>query len=118
MTEPDVPHSTNVVPYVTSALVLFLIGVILIGVILWLRPNVDALVTIATVMGFVVSVSASIAAFIKSQETHLMVNSQLTAWKKEFYSMAHAEGALAGASDEQARVAEIKRLSVEAAVPK
>ncbi len=110
MDETSPPAS--VMPYVASTLLLFLVGVILIGTILWLRPALDPLVIIASVMGFVVSISAAIAAFIKSQETHLSVNSQLTAWKKEFYRMAHAEGMLLGSTDEQLRVAEQKRLGI------
>jgi len=107
----DMPDEkpSNAMPYVVSVIILFLLGIILIGGVLYLRPATDPLVVIGVVFGFLISSGASIAAFIKSQETHLTVNSQLTAWKKEFYQMAHGEGVIQGTRDEQDRIVEQKR---------
>lgn len=113
---PDISKSSSVMPYVWSMLILFLLGVILIGIILYLRPLMDPVLVTINVMGFVISVGAGISAVIKgqeslnkSQETHLTVNSQLTAWKTEYAALKHAEGMLAGVAGEQDRIVEQKR---------
>lgn len=102
-------RSSNVMPYVMSIVILFLIGVIFIGGVLYLRPTADPLVVITLVFGFLTPTGVSVAAFIKGQENHGLINSQLSAWKKEFFQMAHAEGIIAGTKAEQDRIVEEKR---------
>lgn len=101
--------SNSVLPYIVATTILVLIGVILIGVVLYLRPALDPLVVIGLVFTAVTTILTGVAAFIKSQETHASVNSQLTAWKKEYYELAHTKGEKAGTVEEQARVAEQKQ---------
>lgn len=103
--EGSAPNSA--MPYVWAMLILFLIGVILIGLVLYLRPAYDPLLIVSTVFAFIISIGTSIAAFIKSQETHLTVNSQLAAWKREYGAMAHAEGVIQGTKDEQDRMKDV-----------
>lgn len=108
--EPHESSPNSKLPYVWASLILFLLGIILVGMVLFLRPQLDPLLVITPVFGFIISIAAGIAAFMKSQETHLSLNGQLTAWKKEFYAMSHAEGIIVGTQNEQARVAEQKRI--------
>ena len=97
-------------PYVWAGLILVLMSGLFILALLLLRPTLDPLVVITTVLGLTGSIFSSVAAFLKSQETHLTVNSQLSAWKEEFAKMAHAEGAIEGTKKEQERIAEMVRV--------
>ena len=97
-------------PYVWAGLILVLMSGLFILALLLLRPVLDPLVVIATVLGITSTMFSGIAAFLKSQQTHVTVNSQLTAWKAEFFKMAHAEGIIAGVKTEQERIAEITRI--------
>lgn len=108
---PNTAPAASVMPYIWAAVMMFLVGVILIGMILYLRPTYDPLVVIGGVGGLMTTFVGVIATFIKSQETHLTVNSQLTMWKKEFQELKHAEGLIQGTHDEQNRVAEQKRVA-------
>ena len=103
--------TSSIAPYVVTVAMLLLLGIVLVGLCLYLRPTLDPVVITGVVFAFLTPTFTGIAAFLKSQETHLTVNSQLTSWKSEFYAMSHAEGMLKGASEEQARVAEQKRVA-------
>jgi DMSO reductase anchor subunit len=105
-------RQSSMLPYIAAGVILVLIGAIFILILLFLRPKLDELILISTVAGIGGTMFASISALIKSQETHLTVNSQLTSWKNEFFEMAHAKGVIAGTETEQARVAEALRLKV------
>lgn len=114
-TTPSLTAPSSAMPYVWAAVIVFLVGIILIGVVLALRPQYDPLIIVSSVMGFTLPFCASIFAFMKSQETHLTVNSQLTAWKLEHSRMDHAEGVISGTATEQARIAEQKLATATAA---
>lgn len=108
----------SAMPYVWAALILFLIAALFIVAILYIRPELDPLILISAILGAFSVLFSSVAAYLKSQETHLSVNSQLTEWKKEFFNMAKSEGLIEGAKTEQARIAEQTRLKMGvAAVP-
>lgn len=102
MTESKHP---TIMPYIWATLIMFLFGVILIGIVLFLRPSLDPLIVIGVVFAFVSTTSASIAAVMKSHDTYLKVNSQLDAWKRDFLARHYAEGQIAGQGQEQDRVA-------------
>jgi hypothetical protein len=113
----DTPATqSSTMPYIIAIVMLVLIGTIFIGGVLYLRPALDPLILITAVFGFLVPTFAGVAAFMKSQETHLTVNSQLTAWKAEFKALSHAEGVIAGVTGEQERIAEQKRVLALTAV--
>lgn len=108
---PPVIKASSTLSYIVAALIMFLIAVILIGVILYLRPAYDPLVVISGVGAFMTAFMGIIATFIKSQETHLTVNSQLTAWKAEFKELQQSEGRAQGTKTEQERIAEQLRVA-------
>jgi membrane-bound ClpP family serine protease len=105
--------TTSVLPYVYTTIILFISGLIFIALVLFLRPTLDPLIVITSVMGFVITISTGIAAFIKAQETHNMVNSKLDAWKKEVIALALAQGKAIGIIKEQERVAEQLKIKRE-----
>ena len=83
----------------------------MIGLVLYLRPTLDPLLLIVSVFGFLTSIFGGIAAFMKAQETHVIVDGQLSAWKMEHAETNQAEGRLKGIASEQERVAEQKRVA-------
>jgi hypothetical protein len=109
MTEEQ-PKKTSLAVYFTAAAILTLLGIIFIGMVLFLRPNIDPLIVITSVLAFTTTIGTGVAAFIKSQETHDSVNGKLAAWKKEFFALAHAQGVIDGTEKEQGRMAEKLRL--------
>lgn len=94
--------NNTTLPYVWTVLVAFLIGSILIVGVLYLRPALDPLVVITTILGFIISIGTSVAAFIKTQETHTIVNSELDKWKRTYGAMQRAEGFIEGGDTERA----------------
>lgn len=104
----DKPHSS--LPYLWVTLAMFVAGLVFTAVVLLIRPTLDPILVIGNVMGFVITISAGIAAFIKTQETNITVNSRLTEWKREFYDLAHSEGKIAGAKEERMRINDQMRI--------
>jgi hypothetical protein len=103
-------EKSSPMPYVWAFLIFFLLIVLFILALLYMRPDLDPLILISAIAGIGASLFTGVAAFMKSQETHLSVNSQLSAWKNEFFAMAHAQGVIVGTITEQARVAEQLRV--------
>ena len=119
-TPKSLSPSTNSMPYVWAGLIFFLLGGLFILALLFLRPGLDPLILISSVAGIMGTMFTGVAAYLKSQETHLTVNNQLTTWKAEFFEMAHSKGLLEGTEQEQARVAEqlrVKNLTVPRVTP-
>lgn len=102
------------IPYLIAIVVMILIGLVSILVVEIMRPEKDNVQLIATIAGFIVPTTASILALMKSQETHLTVNSQLEQWKRDYARLMHAEGEEIGRTGEQARVAKVRADSVTA----
>ena len=90
-------------PYVWAVVIMTLIGGMLVIGILYLRPQSDPLDVLAQVMKGLAPTTAGVLAFMKSQETHLSVNSRLDAFMAEHGKASHAEGVIQGAADEQSR---------------
>lgn len=99
-------------PYLITVVLMTLIGMIAVIMVLWLRPDSDNTNLIAILLGMIVPTTASIMAIMKSQETHLTVNSQLAQWKEDFSKLMRAEGAKEAVDQEQARVANLKSQSI------
>lgn len=119
---PEAYKTGSPMPYIWAAIIVMLIGVIFVGMVLYLRPQLDPLLVITPAMGLMATVIAAVAGFIKNQETHRTVNSELSGWKKDNTALRLAEGEIIGAQKEQERVAEQKRISaltapVAAAIP-
>jgi hypothetical protein len=90
--EIEVPQKSSIMPYIWATVIMFLIASLLVLGILILRPNADPLLVIGGIFGVVGTMTASILAVMKAQETHLSVNSRLDAWKRSMRTEARREG--------------------------
>jgi SMODS and SLOG-associating 2TM effector domain len=82
--------------YLLTVILLVLIGAALIAAILALRPASDPLVVLGGVGGFVGSIGAGVLSYMKSEETHNLVNSRMDEWMEARDRIAHAEGLAKG----------------------
>ena len=96
---------TAMLPYVWAGITVATLGAAFVLLILLLRPNADPLVVIGGVSAPLIPTLAGVFAVMKAQETHLSVNSRLTAFIQATTDAASAKGQLQGAADEQARQA-------------
>lgn len=97
--EPTIVQPPSNLPYVVAAVVMSLIGATFVVGITYLRPTQDNAVLIATVLGFLAPTTMGLMAFMKSQETHLSVNSRLDAFIRNARIAAHAIGRAEGVSE-------------------
>ena len=108
---PDQPPAvlvipkTPLLPYVWAALCFAALGAGLVVVILYLRPNSDPMDVIERVASPLIPTLAAAMAWLKSQETHLSINSRLTEFMRTATDAADAKGQLKGVADEQMRQA-------------
>lgn len=91
--------------YIWAVVVIVSGGGVLIMGILFLRPTIDPLLVIGSVTAALAPTLAGVMAFMKSQETHLSVNSRLDGFIAANSKVARAEGQIQGATDEQRRQA-------------
>lgn len=89
--------------YVWAVVILALIGALLVMGVLYARPTSDPVDVIGNVLKGLAPTIAGVLAFLKSQETHLIVNSRLDAFMAAHAKNAHAEGMAEGAAKERAR---------------
>jgi len=90
----SIPNNT---PYIIAVVIMVSIGVG--GIILiWLaRPEaMDNMLITAAVFTFIGPTTLSLLAFMKSQETHLSVNSRLDAFMSNAVKAARSEGLIQG----------------------
>lgn len=80
---------------------LMIVGILVISI---MRPDKDNSILITLIVGFTTTTTGTILAFMKSQETHLSVNSRLDGIIKQSAQIAHHEGHDEGVAAEQARV--------------
>ena len=90
-----VPPPDNL-PYVIAVVCVLGFGVAGTVAITFARPDKDNAVLIGLVLGFIAPTALSLLAFMKSQETHLSVNSRLDAFMKNATTAARAEGQMEG----------------------
>ena len=74
-------HNNNI-PYLVAIVLMALIGIGGTLIVLVLRPHEDNAALYVAIAGFTVPTIASLAAFIKTQETHTLVNGQMTQYRK------------------------------------
>lgn len=87
--------------YVVAVVVMMLIGVAAVTAVTIFRPGADNAGAIATIVGFIAPTTLSLLAFMKSQETHLSVNSRLDGMLAEARASARAEGREEGRREER-----------------
>lgn len=99
------PQQAGSMQYIWAVVVMALLGLVLVFGILFLRPASDPMTVLGEVGKWLAPTTAAIMAYMKSQETHLMVNSKLQKWMDDNAMVARNEGERAGADKEQARTA-------------
>lgn len=97
MFEPD-PSSTKtaVAPYIWAVVIMMLLGGLIVLGVLWMHPGTEPLGVLAEVGKWLTVLTTVVLTFMKSQETHMMVNSRLEAWMKDHAAVARADGEKAG----------------------
>lgn len=87
-------HSSPL-PYLLAVVAMGATAVAGIIAVELLRPKSDNVAIIAIISGFALSGTPAVLAFMKSQETHLSVNSHLEQYRLELLELAkiHAENA-------------------------
>jgi len=86
--------------YVIAVVVMMMIGVIAVTVLVVMRPdNKENLIVIGLILGFLAPTTLSLLALMKSQETHLSVNSRLDAFMNNAKLAAYAKGVTEGRSE-------------------
>lgn len=79
-------------PYIMAVIAMMFLGVIGIIAITMIRPEQDNTILIAAMLGFLAPTTLALLAFMKSQETHLSVNSRLDAFMHAAESAARYKG--------------------------
>lgn len=114
-----VPPPNNL-PYIWAVVAMMFLGVGAIAAVSIFRPVEDNTVVITTIVGFIAPTTLSLLAFMKSQETHLSVNSRLDAFMASARAAAHAQGItqgrLEGRAMADARTDALKRHAEDAEV--
>ena len=111
-------------PYILMGLGMVFLVVISIVLLETLSPLVrDNTSSITQIIGFAATTTAALFAYQKSQDTHIMMNSKLDAWKEEFTekmeergkaaeALAYSEGRKDGRADANARTDLLAGVSV------
>lgn len=102
-------QKSSILPYIIAIIVMSLIAVVAVLMISMMRPDADNTILIATILGFTATMTTSIMSLLKSQETHVSVNSRMDQWKEDVTTMLRAEGAADAVAREQDRVAAIAK---------
>lgn len=93
--------------YVVAVLIMSALGVAAVIAVTLMRPSQDNTVLIASIFGFLLPTTMALLAFMKSQETHLSVNSRLDAFLSEARLAAKAEGVAEGRETAEKRADQI-----------
>jgi hypothetical protein len=89
-------------PYlITSVGMAIVAGLTVMGIIA-LRPEYDVLLVVSAVFAAYTSTTLSLLAYMKAQETHLSVNSQLDKWMAGAQEHARSTGLIEGRANERA----------------
>lgn len=107
-------------PYIAASVIMALLGVVAFLGIVFLRPNDDNVMLITVILGFLTTITTGILAYMKSQETHVSVNSRMDEWRKESslaIAKAHAAGIKEGQGAELLRASLVQPVAVIAVTP-
>jgi hypothetical protein len=86
----------NNVPYIIAVVVMAVIGVVAVVAITIARPDKDNTAVYAIIFSSLTPTTLALLAFMKSQETHLAVNSRLDQFIENADRAARSEGELVG----------------------
>lgn len=95
MADTNVP--VNNVPYIVAVLVMAGIGIAGAVITVALLPPVDIAPVIAAIFGFLTPTTLSLLAFLKTQETHVLVNSRMTEFMATLQESVQDKSAIAKA---------------------
>lgn len=95
--------------YLLAILSMTMIAIIGVGGIIYLRPDSDLIIVMATVFGFTAPTTLSLLAFLKAQETHLSVNSRLDDLIKNATNAARNQGVQDGMDKANARTDDLAK---------
>ena len=94
---PSLVPAPNNLPYIVAVVLMMTIGVTGVVIVVLLHP-MDDMTIITTILGFLAPTTLSLLAFMKSQETHLSVNSRLDAFMRNAELAARVQGVIEGRS--------------------
>lgn len=100
--------------YIVATVIMSFLTIVAIITVLYLRPGEDNTILIGVIIGFNTTTTGSLLAFMKSQETHLSVNSRLDAFIEQSGKVQRAEGKVEGRKDAEEREDELKVAEVTA----
>jgi low temperature requirement protein LtrA len=105
-------------PYVV--MIVIMVSVVTLSIVLletFSPIGKDNSATVLQIIGFAATTTAGLFAYQKSQDTHVMVNSRLSAWMTEAKASSHAEGEIAGRVAANIRTDELAATAATAAPP-
>jgi len=111
-----VMRAPNNTPYIIAVVCMIALGVVGVIAITLLRPTDDNTILIGGLLGFIAPTTLSLLAFMKSQETHLSVNSRLEEFMRASASNARFQGIEEGRVRESDSRADILKSKNEAAI--
>lgn len=81
--QPPQLHKASNIPYLISIVIMTMLGVASVIIIFILRPNQDNAPLYGAIASFVGPTTVALLAFLKTQETHLLVNSRMDEFKRQ-----------------------------------
>lgn len=81
-TAPPLSWMSSNIPYLIAVVLMTALGVGSTLLVLFLRPNADNAALIAAIAGFIAPTTMALLAFMKTQETHVLVNGRMDEFKK------------------------------------
>lgn len=93
----DPTKKSSKTPYLIAVMLMFVLGVISVLVVESINPEKDNSVLITSIFQTLVVMTPAILAFMKTNETHNMVNSDLAKWIDDAVQRAFSEGEKSGA---------------------
>ena len=78
----------NGLTYVVAVVLMMALGVVGAVSVIFIRPEQDNTLLIASIFGFLTPTTLSLLAYMKSQETHKAVNSRMSEFIRKFNAQA------------------------------
>jgi hypothetical protein len=98
----DLYHQGSMIPYLIAIVAMTSLGVGSTVLILILRPTADNAALFTSIAGFIAPTTMALLAFMKTQETHVLVNGRMD----EFKRLLKANAAIKEEKAREAGVAE------------
>jgi len=76
------PAPTSNIPYLIAVVIMTTLGVVSTITVLLVRPEADNAALFAAIAGFIAPTTMALLAFMKTQETHVLVNGRMDEFKR------------------------------------